>query len=89
MGSLSIQSTANLGCQVVVNNVLEINLVKIVCPRVQDREAFMLNSLSAVLFNIFSHKFEASLVSGDGVAQIIIIDLFVGVTDKRTDSLDT
>jgi len=88
LSSLSVKSIADLLSQVVVDNVFEVNLVEIISPRVQNREALVLDSLRAVLFDVLSHKFEASLVSGDRVVKVVIIDLLVRVTDEGTDGLD-
>ena len=64
---LSLQMLAHLLAQVVVHNVLEIDLIEIVGPGVEDGEAFVFNFLFAVLKNIIAQKFKICLVRQDGV----------------------
>lgn len=63
-------------------------MVKIVGPGVEDVKAFVLNALSAVLFNIILNEFKVSLVSRDGVLQVVFIDLLFGVADEGVNGLD-
>ena len=53
---------AHLRCKIVVHDIFEIDLVKIVGPWMEDREAFVLDSLAAVLGDVVLDEGEVSLV---------------------------
>lgn len=88
LSGLSVKSVADLLGQVVVNDVFKVNLVKIIGPRMQNREALVLDFLRAVLFNVLSDKFKTGLVGRDRVVKIVIVNLLVRVTDEGTNGLD-
>lgn len=48
----------------------------------------MLDTLLAELGDIIPQELEVSLISRDGVGQVILNDFFLGVADETTDSLD-
>lgn len=78
----------NLVADVVVNNIFEINLVKVVGPWVQDREALVLDALRAILLNILLDEIKFRLVGTDRVSQIVLVDDLARIAHKRVDSLD-
>ena len=53
---------ADLFCEVVVHDVLEVDLVKVVGPGVKHGKAFMFNALGAVLLNVLFNERKFSLV---------------------------
>ena len=74
------QEFTNLSFEVVVDNVFDINSIKIISPRMQHLEAFMLDVLFSVSLNVLSQEFKITLVSLDWVAQIILIDCLLMVS---------
>ena len=80
--NVAFKKFANLSFKVVVDNVLHVNCIKVVGPRVEDLKALMLNVLFSISFNVFPEKFKRGLVSLDRIAQIIIVNLFFVVSQK-------
>lgn len=83
-----VQVLAHFAGKIIVDNVLEVNLVKIICPGVEHGEALMLDALGAVLHDILLDKGEVGFVSAHGVGKIVFSDNLLGVANKRADSLD-
>ena len=54
----------------------------------EHREALVLYALSAVLLDVFLQEFKLGLVGVDWVAEIILIDGLLRVTDEGADGLD-
>ena len=48
----------------------------------------MLDTLLAELGDVIPQELEVSLISRDGVGQVILDDFFLSVADETTDSLD-
>ena len=88
MGVLSSKVLTHLGGQIVVHDIFEVHLIKVVCPWVEDREALVLDTLSPVLLDVFTDEFEVSLISGDRVGQVVLINLLLGVSNKGSNGLD-
>lgn len=61
-GVLVVQKLQDFVGYVVVDDVFKINLVKIVSPGVQHREAFVFDTLRPILFDILLHEIEVSLI---------------------------
>jgi len=86
--ALGLQILAHFSGQVVIHDVLEVDLVEVVSPWVQHGEALVLNFLRAVLLDVLLEELELGFVGVDGVAEVIVIDLLLVVTDERSDGLD-
>ena len=54
----------------------------------EHREALVLDTLLAELGDVVPQELEVSLISGDGVGQVILYDIFRVVADETTDSPD-
>lgn len=85
---LCAEKRANFLSQVVVQDVLEINVVKVVGPRMEDLEALVLYALGAETLNIFDDEVKLAFVDVGRVGKIVLLDLFLGVPNKLTDGLD-
>ena len=48
----------------------------------------MLDALDAVLLDVLLEEFESRFISGDRVAEIILDDRLLGISDERADGLD-
>ena len=79
---------AHLLGQIVVHDVFKVDFVEVVGPWVQHREALVLYALSAVLLDVFLQELELGLIGVDRVAEIILVDGLLGVTDEGADGLD-
>lgn len=79
---------ADLGAQIVVHNIFKVDLVEIVGPWVEDGEALVLDFLVAVLHDVLLDELEVSFVGRDGVGQVILINVLLGVPNERSNSLD-
>ena len=88
LSTLGRQALAYLLGQIVVHDVFEVDFVEVVGPWVKHREALVLYALSAVLLDVFLQEFKLGLVSVDWVAEIILIDGLLRVTDEGADGLD-
>ena len=88
MGARRLELVADLIGQVVVHDVLEVDLVEIVGPRVEHGEALILDTLGAVLLDVFLEELEVSLVSVDWVAEIVSVDWLLLVTNERANGFD-
>ena len=51
-------------------------------------EAFVLDALITVLFDIFLNESKVSFVGADRVSKIVLVDGFLGVADEGVDGLD-
>lgn len=74
--------------QVVVHNVLHVDGVEIVGPRVEDLEALVLDSLVSVSFNVVVEELEGGLVGLDWIVQVVLVVALLGVPQELTDGLD-
>ena len=74
--------------QIVVNNIFEIDGVKLVGPWMQNLEALMVHVLLPESFNIFLDEFKVSLISLNWVAQVILVDSLSVVSKERSNGLD-
>jgi len=77
-----------LGLEVVVHDILHVNGIKVVCPGMEHLEALVLDVLSPVSFNVLTQEFECGLIGLDWVAQIVIVDHFLMVTQKGPNGLN-
>ncbi len=85
---LSLQSFHNFWSNVVVDDIFEINQIKIVSPRMQHTETLMLYALGSVLFNVFFDELVWCFIGWNWICKIIGIDLFLRITDERSDRFD-
>ena len=88
LSTLCLELCANPSGQIVVHDVFEVDFVKVVSPRMKHSEALVLDALSAVLLNVFFQELEVSLIGVNRVAQIISVDFFLLVANKRANGLD-
>lgn len=88
LGALGLEHGANPVGQIVVHDVLEVDLVKIVGPGVEHGEALVLYALATVLLDVLLKELEVGLVGVDGVTQVISIDRFLLVADERANRLN-
>lgn len=72
----------NLIIDVVVDDIFEINLIKIISPWMENRKAFVLNALDSILLNIFLNKLKIRLVGSDGVGKIILVNNFLRISNE-------
>jgi len=75
--------------KVVVDNVFNINCIKVVCPWVEDLEALVLDALLSVSLDVVSNEGKRGLVGLYWVAEVIFIDSFLVVPEEPTDCLNT
>lgn len=88
LGALGLEMSANPLGQIIVHDVLEVDLVKIVGPGVEHGEALVLYALGAVLLDVLLKELEVSLIGVDWVAQVISIDWLLLVADERANRLN-
>ena len=74
--------------KIIVHYVFKVNLIEIVGPWMEHREALVLDALLAELGNIIFQEFKVCFVGRDWICQIILDDFFLGVADESTDSFD-
>ena len=55
----------------------------------QHLEAFVVHILRSESFDVFLDEFEVRLVGLDGIAQVILVDRFLVVSQERTNCLNT
>lgn len=67
LGILSAELAAHFFCQVVVQNVFEVNIVEVISPRMEDLEALVLDALCTETFNVLNDETEFALVDVRGV----------------------
>ena len=79
---------ANLLLKIVVDDVFHVNCIKIICPWVENLEALVLDSLLSISFDIVFEMLESCLVSLDWVAEIILIDSLLVVSQEPSNCLD-
>ena len=82
------EEAADLLLKVVVDDVLDVNCVKIVSPWVKDLEAFVLDVLFSVSFDIIPEELESGLVGLDWVGKIVLGDVLLVVSQEAADCLD-
>jgi hypothetical protein len=73
---------------ILIDDVLEVNLVKIVGPRMQDLEAFVLHVLCAVSLDVSLDEFIAGLEGDNRVLEVILFNRSLCVLQEVRDSLD-
>lgn len=88
LGILNPEVFANLSRKIVIHDVLEINLVQIVSPRVEDGEALMVDALSTILQDIITDEGEVRFIGLNRVKEVVLNELFLVVANKRADGLD-
>ena len=88
LGILGAEVVTYLLSQVVIHDVFKIDLIKIVGPRVEDGEAFVLDSLSAVLHDIITDEGKLSFIGRNWVRKIIFVYIFLIISNKRSNGLD-
>lgn len=88
MSVLGAEVLADLGSEVIVHDVLEVDLVKIVSPWVQHGEALVLDALGAILEDVVADEGEVRFVSVNWVTKIILNHLFFDITDEGSDGPD-
>jgi len=82
------EGLADILRQVIVNDVLEVHVIEFVGPGVEDLEALVVHLLTPESEDVFLDKLEVSLVSLDGVAQVVLKNLFLVVPKVRSDGSD-
>lgn len=87
-GMEGAEAANHLVGDVVVDDVFEINLVQVVSPGVQHGEALVLNSLNTILLDVLSDEFEVGLIGANRIGEVVLVNSFLGVADKRVDRLD-
>jgi len=78
----------NFGGQIVVDNVFEINGIKLISPWVKNLEAFMIHFLVSEPLDILTDEVEIGLIGFNWITQIIFIDLLLWVSQERSNSFD-
>jgi hypothetical protein len=85
---LSGKLTADLVAEIVVQNVFEIDIIEVISPRVEHLEALVLDALTAEACDIFNDEGRFAFVHGGGVSDVVLVNVFLGIADKLSDSLD-
>ena len=88
LGALSLEDGANFGGQVVVHDVLEVDLVQVISPWVQNGESLVLYALRTILHNVRLEELKVSLIGVDRVLEVFGDDRLLLVTNKRANSLN-
>ena len=88
MGVLSSKVFAHMRGEIIIHYIFEVNLIEIVGPWMEHREALMLDALLAELRNIVFQEFKVCFVGRDWICKIILDDFFLSVADESTDSFD-
>lgn len=86
---MSTKETTHLISETVVQNVLEVNVVKIVSPWVKDLEALILYALFLETLDIFDDKLELAFIHMCGVGKIVFLNFLLRVTDELSNGLNT
>ena len=81
-----LEFAANISCEVVVDDVLEVDRVKLVSPRVENLETFMVHVLLAEPVDVFLDELEVSLIRLDWIAQVVLVDRLAVVAQEAADS---
>jgi hypothetical protein len=82
------KSGVNLLGQAVVNDVFEVNVVKLVSPWMEHLEALMVHVLLSESLDVLLDEDKVGLVSFDRVAQVIFIDRLLVVSQEGSNGLD-
>ena len=88
LGALDFEILADLGGEVVVHDVLEVHFVQIVGPRVQHREALVVDALRPILHDVVANEAEICLVGFNRIKQVVFVELLLVVANKRSNRLD-
>ena len=84
LGIQTPKSCTDIFCQGVVDNVLEVNGVKLIGPGMKDLEALVVHVLESESLNVLFNEFEVSLIRLNGIAQIVLVDRFFVISQERT-----
>ena len=84
LGELSL----NFAGEAIINDIFEIDRVKLISPWVQDLEALVIHILLPESLDILFDELEVSLVGFDGVRKIVLIDSLASVSQEAANSLD-
>lgn len=88
LGFNTLKRFANITAQIVVDDIFEIDVVEFISPWVKNLEAFVVHVLLSESLNILLDELKISLIGFDWVAEIILIDGFLMVSQEGTDCLD-
>ena len=83
-----LESFGNIGAQIVVDDIFEIDVVEFISPWVKNLEAFVIHILLSESLDILLDELKISLVGFDWVAEIILIDGLLMVSQEGADSFD-
>lgn len=81
------QDLADLSLEVGIDDVLHIDGVEVVRPRMKDLEALVLDLLLPVSFDVTSEELESGLVGLDRVAEVVLSD-WLALPQEGADRLD-
>jgi len=84
----SFESLAYFSGQIVVNDVFEINVIKLVGPWMKNLETLVIHVLLSESKDIVFQKFEVGLISLAGIAQVVLGDFLGSVSQEGTNGLD-
>ena len=79
---LIFQWLYDLRADIVVDDVLEVDQVKIISPRMKDTKALVLDSLDSVFLNVLLNELVRSFICRDGVGEIVCVNLFFWIADE-------
>lgn len=82
LGIQTPKSCTDIFCQGVVDNVLEVNGVKLIGPGMKDLEALVVHVLESESLNVLLDELKASLIRLDWVGQVILNDLLLVVSQE-------
>ena len=82
LGIQTPKSCTDFFCQGVVDNVLEVNGVKLIGPGMKDLEALVVHVLESESLNVLLDELKASLIRLDWVGQVILKDLLLVVSQE-------
>jgi len=66
----------------VVDDVFEVNIIKLISPWMENLEAFMVHVLLSKSLNIFLDEDEISLICLDWIAEIVLINSLLVVSQE-------
>jgi len=69
-----------LSFEIVVNDVFNVDCVKIIGPRMQYLEAFVLDILLSVSLNVLPEELKGTLIGLDWIAEVILVHNLLVVT---------
>lgn len=88
LGALDFEILADFGSEVVVHDVLKVHLVQIVGPRVQHREALVVDALRPILHDVVANEAEVCLVGFNRIKQVVFVELLFVISNKRSNRFD-